>query len=254
MRINTLNPLNRNWGPNNGLVMRLLTLPHNSGGRQWFDIAGNSHGVLTSGPTWASNRRDGSLGGVKFDGTDDYVEVSSLPTVTDGLTWCLWSKLTANTSFPMMITAAGGGYWELRYEGGGNLNPGVYWNGASAVSSSAVSLNSWNHIGVTVLSAGVADAVKLYVNGVQVAYNSGAFYSPTAIRLGQRYAGGFNFTGTMDDVCMWNRAISATEIQAIYNDSRTGYSKSLNWIKPRVVTPAVASTNRIRRLVTAGGS
>ena len=221
-------PLNRDYGPNQGIISRLLTIP--GSGERWRDISYRHHGSFgagTASPRYgtAFEKRNGTFGCLYFDGSDDYVNVPALPS-GNGLTWSVWANLRSAGSFPMLITYNAASFWELRYEEA-NRRPGIYWGGVSIVSPDAVPLGTWNQIGLTISKSG---DLRLYVNGVQKAQSTVATFTaiPT-IDIGRRYSSVFNFPGLMDDVCIWNRALSTGEYKAFFNDSVNGYPESLNW-------------------------
>jgi hypothetical protein len=88
------------------------------------------------------------------------------------------------------------------------------------VTSSAVSNNVWHHV-VGIMNA---SGTSLYVNGSYVGVQA-ASISPIQLRallLGGRYTSTENlfnqgFHGEIDDVRIYNRELSVTEIQALYN-------------------------------------
>jgi hypothetical protein len=73
----------------NGLVLALDAADRNSyvsGSTTWVDISGNgSNGTLTNGPTFSSV----SLGGIVFDGIDDYIALP-LGSIVDAITILFW--------------------------------------------------------------------------------------------------------------------------------------------------------------------
>jgi len=170
-------------------------------------------GTLTNGPVPVLGKLGQAL---SFDGSDDYVNISSLPAMTNGGSICAWSKLISNGSYPQVVAYnSGGKYWELRYNGDTRI-PELLWNYSTpgeALASEAVSLGEWNHLCGTA-SSGV---VTLYVNGEQKAQASGGTYAaPSAIQLGRRYGGGFPFPGSIDEVRIYNRALSPAEVLQLY--------------------------------------
>jgi PKD repeat protein len=84
------------------------------------------------------------------------------------------------------------------------------------VSTSSLPLNRWTHL------AGTYDGAtqRLYVNGVQVASKSrtGAMAASTRpLRIGGDSLWGEYFQGLIDEVRIYNRALTATQIQADMN-------------------------------------
>jgi hypothetical protein len=106
------------------------------------------------------------------------------------------------------------------------------------VLSSAAGLlvsNVWQHVAVTYTKSN--GNTVLYINGVAKAQQAlGAF---TARTIGDLYFGlrpydggaGTRFAGLMDEVSLYNRALTAAEIQAVYNAGSAGKCRL-----PRVAT------------------
>jgi len=65
----------------------------NGTGTTWYDVCGNdNNGTLNNGPTWVNS---GTTSYLSFDGTDDYITFSQVPTLTNQLTMeCLFYILT----------------------------------------------------------------------------------------------------------------------------------------------------------------
>jgi hypothetical protein len=107
----------------------------------------------------------------------------------------------------------------------------VLWNVFGSAGSEAsvfsgsthLALNTWTHL------AGTYDGTtaRLYFNGTQVASSTGASGALAAIdanaAIGQNivFAGG-SFLGLIDEVEVFDRALSASEIQAIFNAGAAG--------------------------------
>ncbi|MEI7660824.1 MAG: LamG-like jellyroll fold domain-containing protein, partial [Bacteroidota bacterium] len=86
----------------------------------------------------------------------------------------------------------------------------------------------WQHI------AWIYDgtAIKLYVNGVLKGSKpaSGTFLGPTvSFGIGKSILGGYNFVygGRIDEVSVWNKALTQTEIQAMMTNELTGTEANL---------------------------
>jgi Concanavalin A-like lectin/glucanases superfamily len=108
-------------------------------------------------------------------------------------------------------------------------------SGTSAILSGTTALTDgqWHHI-AAVRDAGTGE-VSLYVDGAKedsanVTY-TGGFDSPTAaLNIGWlNRAAGFHFSGAIDEVALYDRALSAVEILQHYTDGEagTGYSYGL---------------------------
>lgn len=90
----------------------------------------------------------------------------------------------------------------------------------------AINNGAWHYI------VGVRDHVgnvtRLYVDGVEVAaetklYTTGFAASSTPINIGWlNLDGGFHFQGTLDEIALFDRALTATEIQQYYEGGLAG--------------------------------
>ena len=179
-----------------------------------------------SGPTWTTA---GNFGGaLSFDGVNDWVTIADANALdlTTGMTLEAWVYPTGN----------GGGAWRTvlikQRSGGGvyNLYANVDTN-APAVrviraaqptvpldvrGGTQLPLNAWSHLAATY--DGVT--VRLYVNGAQVGSRavSGALLTSTGVlRIGGNSILGEFFQGRIDEVRIYNRALSAADVQADMN-------------------------------------
>jgi hypothetical protein len=100
--------------------------------------------------------------------------------------------------------------WELFFEGSV-----LRWRGGSttSVACSNPSNSSWHHV----VGTQTGTTATVYIDGVQC--NTGAV---TAINNGTdtveigRFRGGYYFNGKIDDVRIYNRALTAEEVQSLY--------------------------------------
>jgi hypothetical protein len=184
----------------------------------------------TSSPT------KGKIGqAFSFDGADDYMQVTDAAhnyafgdsTFTVSV-WCKPS--TATTGF--VVAKDGGGLgngWAISCQntatfhtkgGGGTI--------AAARTSNSTTLNNggWHHI-VAVITTDTAiqtnNTGTLYVDGVVdqgSLTNSTVYVSPTLpVTIGKRDSGNF-FAGSIDELRIYNRALSPTEVKQLYDAGR----------------------------------
>ncbi len=159
-----------------------------------------------------------------FDGKTNYVNVtdsSSLTTNYNTFTVEAWVKLNQIKNYEGIATKTGPGEvnngWQLtthtskfRFVNWGNVN--------SLLSSTAPSTGVWYHVAGVQEGTGTGQ-LKLYVNGVLEAVGNGSAYTTTAnIIIGREYAtfDDYYFNGTIDEVKIVNRSLTADEIRAEY--------------------------------------
>src|SRR5207248_4732292 len=197
------------------------------------DIQDSNNGTLQNGATFAT----GMVGqAFSFNSTlNSGVVIPSSPALnpTEAITIDAWVKPSSfpngaptvvrkdkqNLTVPQYLLAVGDG----ATSGVAHCNIG----GGGAPVGGSVPLNQWSHLACTY----DRQSVRLYVNGVQVASAAGTQAIPTAstnLVIGNE--DGFtdrNFDGLIDEVEIFNPALSDSEIQAIYNASSGGKCKPL---------------------------
>ena len=181
-------------------------------------------GTLTNGPAWAAGRYGGAI---SLDGNDDYVDLGN-PTalrLTGSMTVSAWIN---SSSFPADDASVVSKRGSIGFQLDTTLDGGPRTVGFKLTSSTgadmirygatALQTNTWYHV------AGVYDAaagtMTVYLNGqVDAGAQVGTITStqqdsPENVRIGRRANGGYLFNGRVDDVRIYDRALSATEIQA----------------------------------------
>jgi hypothetical protein len=179
------------------------------------DDAGGRDGQLENGTSRSDAGRFGRA--VEFDGTDDIVTVpdDAALRLTGGMTMEAWVRPAAATNWRTVIfkEAAGGLAYGL-YANSDTDVPSVYLNGAHGVKgTSDLDPNAWSHLAATYDGT----LLRLYVNGSQVASTSlpgGIGNGEGPLSFGSNAVWGEQFRGLIDEVRIYNRALSATEIQA----------------------------------------
>lgn len=184
------------------------------------DVSGTgNHGTL-AGPTRTANGRFGRA--LTFDGINDVVTVADAASL-DGarVTVEAWLYPTALSGWrTAVIKEAPGGMVYSLYAHDNQPNPAMTISvggvDSSASGTSTLPLNTWSHL------AGTYDGttVRLFVNGVQVATRAvPGPLTPSAnpLRIGGNSVWGEYFSGRIDEVRVYNRVLTAAEIQADMN-------------------------------------
>jgi fibronectin type 3 domain-containing protein len=183
------------------------------------DLSGKGNSGTVSGPTWNAAGKFGSA--LSFDGVNDWVTVADSNTLdlTTGMTLEAWVNPSAlGTSWRTAVFKETSNYYAYAlYPNTGTTRPsGNMLVGATDYDqrgSAALTLNTWTHLATTYDGANL----RLYVNGTQVGTQaaSGSITTSTgALRIGGNNIWSEWFQGRIDEVRVYNRALSATEIQA----------------------------------------
>jgi hypothetical protein len=161
--------------------------------------------------------------GFSFDGDGDYIAASSsFPTVN--VTASMWVK--RNELDEQNLLRCNGG-WSIYIQNNANANKILVYNSTSGNHRGTAQLNSidtWYHIAVVSSDSGST----IYLNGVldptgagnaATNLNSCADAAPTISRNSATTA----MNGTIDDVMMFNRSLTASEIQSLYANTSSQY-------------------------------
>ena len=197
------------------------------------DIEDANPGTHFNGPTPVAGKVAGAL---SFDGVDDYVDVLSptgLPTGAAPRTVAYWAKAdiqsgTQKTMFVYGDNALRDGFFTfanfldadtVAFSGVGPFN---------VTSTKNIQDNLYHFLTFTYDGSDV----KIYVDGLDVTdlNNSDSGFALTTTQNNVRIGGHLNldvgtFKGEIDEVQIFNRVLSATEIQAEYNAGSAGKCK-----------------------------
>src|SRR3989441_20994 len=181
------------------------------------DSSGNNNMGTISGATWTTAGRFGNA--LAFNGTSAVVTVPSSASLqlTTGMTLEAWVSPTVTPSgWRAVIDKNLDRYYLTASSDQGNRPViGGTWaaGNQNTVGGSVLAVNTWTHLAATFDGA----TVRLYVNGAQVASQAQTTPLTTStetLQIGGDAYTGENFAGLIDEVRIYNRALSAAEIQA----------------------------------------
>jgi hypothetical protein len=198
------------------------------------DFAGSHDGTLINGPVWRPG--GGKVGGaLEFDGVNDYVDIGTIDVGGGtGLSIALWLKAddfsASYARFIAKVTETQDHYWSLSTSDDGTaLRFNLKASGTTTVlktGTGLIQVGIWYHVAATYDGS----QMRIYKNGLEVASinKTGAVdTNPNVLAvIGNQppTAGSWPFDGLIDEVRIYNRALSATEIAAIANPVTTGLS------------------------------
>ncbi|MFC1775319.1 LamG domain-containing protein, partial [Patescibacteria group bacterium] len=190
------------------------------------DISGQgNHGNLV-GQT-STTTRPGKIGqALEFDGVNDSVNLTSNPP-TGPNTLTAWIKPSVTSDTHAIVGrnsswSTGYGYGMLIYNnnliGMAAESNGTWWSNLRT----PISANMWSHVALTFDGWGADTTGSLYVNGeLKDSYTSTAsMYWGYSNTIGSGDNSGRRFNGLIDDVRTYDRALSAEEIERLYQMSR----------------------------------
>lgn len=198
-----------------------------SSGTTSVDATGTNAAATLSGATFTAGMEGNAL---TMNGSSQYATLPSgiVSGLTD-FTISTWVYVTASAAWPRIFDFGTGTnvYMFLSANDGTNGGNG---NSRFAITSSGngseqrlygpiLPLNSWQHLVVTLSST----TGTLYVNGSQVAQNTGMTLNPSSLGtttqnwIGRsQWAGDSYLTGKVDKFRIYKRALTSTEVQLLY--------------------------------------
>jgi len=177
-----------------------------------------------------------------FDGVDDYVGIATTSSDferTDPFSFAVWAKWDSRTGNCRTFIGRsdnsgnrGTFFLQSNPSGCGSNANAIQFDLESSVghvlltqtAAQTVSPNKWYHVVVTYDGSQVVSGVKIYINGVSSTVSqfgsntlNASIKPPTASwRIGDDYTNDW-FNGSMDDLRIYSRALSATEVSQLYN-------------------------------------
>jgi len=187
------------------------------------DKSGNgNHGAMSGFTSTSSAVVAGKVGqALKFDGGDDYVDAGNIDALESGdMSFSVWIKRDALTGLVWIMQQ-----WDP------SVGPAFYTSNSGALEfqigsddllvNNVITAREWAHFVVTVQGT----TYTMYKNSIQIGQATGKTRvesSPT----GRFTIGGPNegsvgyFNGSLDDVRIYNRALSQQEITELYNTTK----------------------------------
>jgi len=195
-------------------------------------------GVGSSSP-WGNGATGKYSSSLNFDGTDDFISVSGTTGLITGAntrTLSAWIKPTSTSSRGMIVTYGDNSddqKWDFEINGWhANLNGKLIvhiWNAGIATATIPIIINQWNHVVVSYRGGTLQSGVRFFVNGVEQttqdagngtthSWTSTPNTTATNLQIGRRSTDNAGpFPGQIDDVKIFNYALSAEQIKTLYN-------------------------------------
>ena len=226
--INNAQPINWSHPFNRGLISWWLTTPNGQGGVTFYDLARRNNGTLTNMTPvsdWSGNTHPGGFASLDLDGTNDFVSVTDSPSLSGpaALTISAWIRVESYpTAFAPIVTkgmgTTGSREYSLNIRGSDSLllfqvAQESTANVKNLFGVTAITSNTWFWVGAT------------WDGATQIVYRSGLNDGSQAaaltiedgtanLRMGHDNddSGGASsdyFDGQVDDIRIYNRALSA---------------------------------------------
>ena len=206
----------------------------NSGSTISDGSTNSNSGNLVNGPQWTTGRFGTAI---NFDGTSKSVDISDDESldITGEITLEAWINSLSTGGYHAIVHKRADevanyhmGLWQ-----GNNVYFRFYNNGTEyhhETTSSPITTGNWHHVAVTFNEAN--NTVKIYVDGEQEYIDSSETgtmqTNDLPVQIGYISDSLYAFNGSIDEVKIWNRALSQNEILASYNSTLNGLTNQFN--------------------------
>lgn len=230
VRIDPTHPLSR------GLVGCWLF--NEGAGNVLHDISNvQHHGTLTNmdPPTdWVGSAHGGAL---HFDGADDFVELGTIPVghplqiADDEITITVWVRQEGLIDAYQRVidkstSGSGANGWSLAMHpeiDAGERQVHFYAGGVFALRTAALAYELDRFYFIVATGTGTANEGAIYINGLPASLVANLGYNIPEVQTNARiatwnHATGREFEGLIDQVSVYNRALSAQEVKQLYTD------------------------------------
>jgi len=199
-----------------------------------YDLSGNGKtSYFTNGALYQNY----SKGVVNVDGNNDYI-ATPIFNLTTPVTVSVWVKNVAIDSSVMGAAGPGISY--------GNGEALLYYSGKSIYIQGAnsggkffqfpqLNLNQWSNL---VMTRDVGNNMRVYLNGIGSTSNPQSYSNTIQMNQIGRYSSftnQYNVKGSIGEVKIYNRALSATEISQNYNATKKKFNPEENFVRDGLV-------------------
>ena len=212
------------------------------------DASGNGNNGTITNATWSTSGKYGKA--LQFNGTSALVTIPDAASLhlTTGLTLEAWvNPSTVNANWRDVIYKGNDNYYlsatstNASSPDAGLIAGGTY---ADAFGTSALPTNTWSFLTETYDGS----TVRLYVNGTQVAstaHTGNIATSTNPLQIGGDSIYGQYFAGLIDNVRVYNTALSAAQIQADQTTAVTSGPDTTAPTQPGTPNTTVVSSSEI---------
>ncbi len=210
------------WAINDDDALMLYFTFDKDEGDKVTDVSGNNLEGVFEGAVWS---KDGKFGGaVHLEDSEKFVEVDAVPEldITDELTIQCWffPEESQGDSNLMGRRSAGnvGGYclqWSAQFTGAPQIETWINiggWQGSRNKQTIKPALEEWHHVSTTY----DGDTIRQYIDGeLDVEFGpAGKINSIEVVfRIGKAQTGLAGMVGLVDEVAIYNRALTVDEIK-----------------------------------------
>lgn len=209
-----------------------------------YDYSATTANLAFSGtPTWDTGQISGGI----TTSSGNVLTTSSIPSFSySALTVCSWAKISSTGTTPTIAAQSDSGIstnnmWSIGFSTGATTPTASLRLGGTtytATSATALGTGTWGHICATY----DGNDLVLYQDGTEedtVSINTAVSAASTALTVGSRGSGSVPLAGTVDQLKLFDRALTVKEIESEYAAQDAGITSGL----ALEVTPGASDTS-----------
>ena len=165
---------------------------------------------------------------MNFDGTNDYLSFDNISITSQFSVSCWVYPTNSNGLYTILGDNTSSNYYRI-YQAIGRTDIKISGTEYFYVSGAPLSLNAWQHL---VITRDNNNTIHFYMNGTEYTQNQPTNASGTfgAIdRIGQKLNANF-LQGNLDEVAIWDTALTSTQVSEIYNATSNNLTKDLSTV------------------------
>ena len=229
-----------------------------------LDETANNHDGTLYGPIYTASGKFG--GSYTFDGVDDYIDIpdSASFDFTGGDTFSIsiWFKSTGTTSdrqfFVSKYTGGSAPGYYLDYSGSGGTPIEAFRliiyddvdTTAGILTTGSLSSHidgAWHHL-VAVFDGASSSNSKMYIDGAEEATGqinqTGNFSNAESLYIGDYVVSNIPFKGDLDDIAIFDKPLSASEVYELYSRGAKGKHIETNTDNPSITSGQLELASR----------
>ena len=216
------------------------------------DASGNVNNGTVTGATLTTDRFGNSNSSYEFNGTSNKINFGSSQSLINlsNFTYSVWINRSPNCPNDAIVISNYGGNWAGnllfgKLTGSGNAQIRLHKLNQTIGSETSITDSEW----INLVAVKEMNSIKIYKNGVLiqttdltnfVSINNTSF--PFVIGS-SGWSNSNYFKGKIDDLGVWNRALTQAEITALYNSTLSISSDTYNYSINIYPNPVVSTLN-----------
>ena len=113
-------------------------------------------------------------------------------------------------------------------------NTGAFLSNKRTITSNTITDTNWHHL--VFINNGDTTNSQIFIDGTEASYSthntgiSSLHSSSVENKIGTQGSGQYYFNGKIDEVAIWNTALTSTQVSEIYNGTGTNTTKDLSTV------------------------